>query len=192
MTDSTNPSDSPKTASEQFKDMAASKMDAAQTPERSLWTGGYSPKAMYGSWVLMVAITVAALVGVALFADGNQTVWYIAGGVLLLLWLGVVGIYLVRRIGQHYELTTQRFIHQSGILVRRTDRLEVIDIEDVSYTQGIVQRMLGVGTVQISGRDQSHPVLTLIGIDKVPEVASLIDDVRRAERRKRSIHLDNV
>ncbi|MFO0944134.1 MAG: PH domain-containing protein [Pirellulales bacterium] len=108
------------------------------------------------------------------------------------MWFGVIGTYFVRRIGQHYELTTQRFIHQSGILVRRTDRLEVIDIEDVSYTQGIIQRMLGVGTIQISGRDQTHPVLLLSGIDKVPEVASLIDDVRRAERRKRSIHLDNV
>lgn len=188
MTDSTTP----KTASEQFKDMANSKTDAAQVPERSLWTGGYSPKAMYGSWVITALITIAALVAVALFADGNATVWYIAGAALLLLWLGVIGTYFVRRIGQHYELTTQRFIHQSGILVRRTDRLEVIDIEDVSYTQGIIQRMLGVGTIQISGRDQTHPVLILSGIDKVPEVASLIDDVRRAERRKRSIHLDNV
>lgn len=185
-------SSAPKTATEQFKDMASSKTDAAQTPERSLWTGGYSPKAMYGSWVLTALITVAALVLVALFGDGNAVAWYITGAALLLIWFGVIGTYFLRRIGQHYELTTQRFIHQSGILVRRTDRLEVIDIEDVSYTQGIIQRMLGVGTIQISGRDQTHPVLILTGIDKVPEVASLIDDVRRAERRKRSIHLDNV
>jgi hypothetical protein len=74
------------------------------------------------------------------------------------------------------------------VLVRKTDRIEVIDIEDVSYTQGIVQRMLGVGTITISGRDQSHPTLNLCGIDNVPEVASLIDDVRRDERRKRSLH----
>jgi uncharacterized membrane protein YdbT with pleckstrin-like domain len=100
----------------------------------------------------------------------------------------VIGVYAFRRLGQHYELTTQRFIHQSGVLVRKTDRIEVIDIEDVSYTQGIIQRMLGVGQITISGRDQSHPVLVLIGIDNVPEVASLIDDVRRDERRKRSLH----
>ena len=115
-------------------------------------------------------------------------IWYIAGAALLVLWMAVITIYVVRRLGQHYELTTQRFIHQNGVLVRKTDRIEVIDIEDVSYTQGIIQRMLGVGTIQISGRDQSHPVLVLSGIDNVPEVASLIDDVRRDERRKRSLH----
>jgi uncharacterized membrane protein YdbT with pleckstrin-like domain len=195
MTDSPSPKPSDKTASDQFKDLAASKLESANTattPERSLWTGGYSPKAMYGSWVVAAVITIAALVGVAFLANGEASVWYIAGAILLVMWLAIIATYFIRRIGQHYELTTQRFIHQNGILVRRTDRIEVIDIEDVSYTQGIVQRMLGVGTIQVSGRDQSHPVLTLIGIDKVPEVASLIDDVRRAERRKRSIHLDNV
>jgi uncharacterized membrane protein YdbT with pleckstrin-like domain len=91
-------------------------------------------------------------------------------------------------LGLHYELTTQRFIHQEGVLLRRTDRLEVIDIEDISYSQGIVERMLGIGSIRISGRDQSHPELNLRGIDKVPEVAGLIDDVRREERRRRSLH----
>lgn len=193
MTDSTNQSE--KTASDQFKNMAASKLESANSqtpPERSLWTGGYSPKAMYGGWLMTIAVTIIALVAVAIFGKGEANIWYIAGAVLLVMWMIIIATYVVRRLSQHYELTTQRFIHQSGILVRRTDRIEVIDIEDVSYTQGIVQRMLGVGTIQVSGRDQSHPSLTLFGIDKVPEVASLIDDVRRAERRKRSIHLDNV
>ena len=179
-----------KTPVEQFKELAAAKLEAANassTPERKLWTGGYSPKAMYGTWLLTIVVSIAALVLVGLFAN-EPKFWYSAGAALLLLWGGVIGTFLVRRLGQYYELTTQRFIHQTGILVRRTDRIEVIDIEDVSYTQGIVQRMLGVGTIQLSGRDQSHPTLVINGIDKVPEVASLIDDVRRDERRKRSLH----
>jgi membrane protein YdbS with pleckstrin-like domain len=189
MSDSPNPSPE-KSPTEQFKDMAAAKLEAnAQAPvERSLWKGGYSPKAMYGSWLITLAITIATIVLVVLFAKDVANIWYIAGAVLLLMWMGVIATYVFRRLGQHYELTTQRFIHQNGVLVRKTDRIEVIDIEDVSYTQGIVQRMLGVGTITISGRDQSHPTLNLNGIDNVPEVASLIDDVRRDERRKRSLH----
>jgi membrane protein YdbS with pleckstrin-like domain len=171
--------------------MANAKLEAnASAPaERSLWKGGYSPKAMYGSWLLTVVVTVLVIVSVVLFAPKDVAyLWYIVGAALLALWMVVIGVYAVRRLGQHYELTTQRFIHQSGVLVRKTDRIEVIDIEDVSYTQGIIQRMLGVGQITISGRDQSHPVLVLNGIDNVPEVASLIDDVRRDERRKRSLH----
>lgn len=189
MSDSPNPSPE-KSPTEQFKELASAKLEAnAQIPpERSLWKGGYSPKAMYGSWFITAAITIATLVIIGLFAKDVANIWYIAGAALLVLWMAVITIYVVRRLGQHYELTTQRFIHQNGVLVRKTDRIEVIDIEDVSYTQGIIQRMLGVGTIQISGRDQSHPVLVLSGIDNVPEVASLIDDVRRDERRKRSLH----
>jgi uncharacterized membrane protein YdbT with pleckstrin-like domain len=189
MSDSVQPNPE-KSPTEQFKEMAAAKLEAnAQTPpERSLWKGGYSPKAMYGSWLITAAVTIGAIVLVILFGKGIANVWYIVGAVLMLLWMGVIATYVVRRLGQHYELTTQRFIHQTGVLVRKTDRIEVIDIEDVSYTQGIVQRMLGVGTVKLSGRDQSHPVLVINGIDNVPQVASLIDDVRRDERRKRSLH----
>lgn len=189
MSDSVQPNPE-KSPTEQFKEMAAAKLEAnAQVPpERSLWKGGYSPKAMYGSWLLTAVVTIAAIVLVILFGNNIANIWYIVGAVLLLLWMGVIATYVVRRLGQHYELTTQRFIHQTGVLVRKTDRIEVIDIEDVSYTQGIVQRILGVGSVKLSGRDQSHPVLVINGIDNVPQVASLIDDVRRDERRKRSLH----
>ena len=180
-------------AKDRFQQAAAEKMDAARTipPERSLWKGGYSPKAMYGTWVLSATVSIAAIVLVALFANGTPNIWYFVGAGVLLWWCFAIGVYLYRRLGMHYELTTQRFIHQDGILIRQTDRIEVIDIEDVSYSQGIVQRMLGVGTIRITGRDRTHPELVLIGIDKVPEIASLIDDVRREERRRRSLHIES-
>ena len=162
---------------------------ANAVPERSWWKGGYSAKAMYGTWIASAIISVLAIAAVVLLGQGSiAAAWYIAGAGVLLLWGAVIATFVYRRLSVHYELTTQRFIHQEGLLVRRTDRIEVIDIEDISYTQGIVQRLLGVGTIRISGRDQSHPELVLSGIDKVPEVASLIDDVRRDERRKRSLH----
>jgi uncharacterized membrane protein YdbT with pleckstrin-like domain len=90
----------------------------------------------------------------------------------------------------HYELTTQRFIHSRGILIRTVDRIDVIDIDDVSYVQGIIQRILGVGTIQLQSSDRSHRQLTLAGIDQVQRVSGMIDDVRRKERRRRSLHLD--
>lgn len=189
-----NPSASP--AKEQFASAASEKMDSARAvpPERSLWKGGYSPKAMYGSWFAAVTITIVAIVLSALFARGDNagTVWMITGAGILIMWCVAIGTYLYRRLGMHYELTTQRFVHQHGILMRTTDRIEVIDIDDVSYTQGIIQRLLGVGKIRITGSDRSHPELVLYGIDKVPEIASLIDDVRREERRRRSLHIESI
>jgi membrane protein YdbS with pleckstrin-like domain len=181
-------------ARDRFQAAAAEKMDANRNApvERSLWKGGYSPKAMYGTWLLAAVLTVVAIVLVALYASEQQNVWLITGAVILLGWCFVIGLYLYRRLGMHYELTTQRFVHQAGILVRRSDRIEVIDMDDVSYTQGIIQRMLGVGTITITGSDRTHPTLVIQGIDRVPEIASLLDDVRREERRRRSLHIESI
>jgi|688.fasta_scaffold05459_12 uncharacterized membrane protein YdbT with pleckstrin-like domain len=193
MTDAENPSSpQPRSSMDRYREWVATIVDSPNSPappERSLWKGGFCAKAMYGAWVMSGLITVLAGFAVMRLAPGSEpAVSYAVAGCVLLLWVSVLGTYLYRRLGLHYELTTQRFIHQEGVLLRRTDRLEVIDIEDISYSQGIVERMLGIGSIRISGRDQSHPELNLRGIDKVPEVAGLIDDVRREERRRRSLH----
>ena len=181
-------------AKERFESAIAGKMqDASGTPvERGLWEGGYSAKSMYGVWLLSAIVTIALLIAMGLYAKGENTPWMIAATCIVLWWCFVIGLYLYRRLSMHYELTTQRFIHQSGLLLRQTDRIEVIDIDDVSYTQGIVQRMLGVGTIRLTGSDRTHPELVIKGIDGVPKVASLIDDVRREERRRRSLHIEQI
>lgn len=190
----TNPPASESPARDRFQSAAAEKMadNRAAPVERSLWKGSYSPRAMYGTWGIACIVTIAAIAAVAMLASDQQIVWMSTGSAILLGWCFAIGLYIYRRLGMHYELTTQRFVHQNGILVRRTDRIEVIDIDDVSYTQGIIQRMLGVGTITITGSDRTHPELHLHGIDKVPEIASLIDDVRREERRRRSLHIESI
>jgi len=172
------------------------RMDNPNEPESKLWEGGYSPKAMYGTWLVSALVTLG--VGVALLlvplADtvklSTQAIWTIGFLAILAWWAIAVGVFLYRRLSIFYELTNQRFIHTSGILVRTTDRIDVIDIDDVSYTQGLVQRMLDVGTIRLDSKDRSHPKLTLHGIDQVAKVSGMIDDIRRKERRKRSLHID--
>lgn len=158
-------------------------------PEEDLWSGGYSPKAMVGTWILMAAVSVGLLV-LPLFVP--QLTYLIAFGLILLMWL-IGGIcYGWRRLGVHYQLTTQRFIHQTGVLSRRTDRIEIIDIDDVSFKQGPIERIFGVGTIEVTSSDRSHPNLSMTGIGDVKEVAGLIDDIRRKERRRRSLHIEAI
>ncbi len=158
-------------------------------PEEDLWSGGFSPKAMFGTWITSAIITIALLIAAVAMPQFSIMV---ALGIAVVLWIIVGLIYGYRRLGFHYQLTSQRFIHQTGILTRKTDRIEVIDIDDVSYTQGPVQRLFGVGTITLTGSDRTHPTLSMIGIAKVKEVAGLIDDIRRTERRKRSLHIEAI
>ncbi|MDB4749891.1 PH domain-containing protein [Rubripirellula sp.] len=125
-------------------------------PEEELWNGGYSAKAMVGTWIMLAILSVATLI-LPLFLSflSFLTIPFSLGGIVLMWLVGAV-VYGYRRFGVHYELTSQRFIHQTGILTRATDRIEVIDIDDVSFTQGPVQRMLGVGRITVTSSDRSH------------------------------------
>lgn len=157
--------------------------------EETLWSGGYTPKAMVGTWLLMAVMTIALLIA-PFFVDGFSL--GIAVGLIALIWVIGCGLYGYRRLGYHYELTTQRFIHQTGLLSRKTDRIEVIDIDDVSFKQGPVQRIFGVGNIELTGSDRTHPELSMVGIARVKEVSGMIDDTRRKERRRRSLHIETI
>ncbi len=159
-------------------------------PEEELWVGGYSPKAMYGSWLGAIVLTVAGVIAVVMFP--HPWGWMAFGIGAAAIWLGLILTFLIRKVGVRYRLTTQRFFHERGILRRITDRVEVIDIDDVRFEQGIVERMLGVGSILISSKDRSTPQLLLSGIDNVKEVADIVDKARRVERQRRGIIIDTV
>lgn len=158
--------------------------------ERQLWQGGFSPKAMIGYWLLAGLVTIAAIVASVLFPD--PMVWMVAAAVAAALWLAFAGYLLYERLSVEYTLTSQRLVHKTGILRRVANRIEMIDIDDVTYEQGIIERMVGVGSIKILSSDTSHPKLTMRGIDEVQRVANIIDDTRRDERRKRGMYIETV
>jgi uncharacterized membrane protein YdbT with pleckstrin-like domain len=172
--------------------MSQKSMVDSTEPVVTVWSGGYSAKAMIGTWLLSVLVSIAILVALFLLPKDMlpPQPYLIAGVIIGLWWLIAIGMYVYERLSVHYELTNQRFIHQRGILVRTTDRIDVVDIDDVTFRQGIIQRMLGVGTIILAGSDKTHPKLTLVGIDQVDKVSAMIDEVRRKERRRRSVHID--
>lgn len=187
------------TPQQAFKNLADQKMKVDTTePETSLWQGGFSPKAMVGTWLfsfIMTVIIAVACVALQRIPNINMSSGTISliGGVIVLAWWGLaVCQYIYKRLSVHYELTSQRFIHKHGILTRTTDRIDVIDIDDVTFKQGIVERMLGVGTIKLTGSDRTHPEFYLIGIDQVDKISELFDNTRRKERRRRSLHIESV
>jgi len=161
-----------------------------EEPERELGHGGYSPKAMYGSWLLAILVTVAAAVACIILP--LPMVWIAAPIVAIVLWLCLLVSYAALRLGVDYTLTTQRFIHKSGLLTRVMNRIAVIDIDDVAYEQRFMERMFGVGTIKLLSSDVSDPQRVHRGIDDVQRVATMIDDARREERRKRAIYMETV
>jgi membrane protein YdbS with pleckstrin-like domain len=188
-----NPTSSPETLApkERFEAATATINNADDPPEKELWQGKYSKLAIVGAWIVAAVASLLLLI-VAVFMNFTGTGWLIAIVAIVLLWLGLIGKLLYRQLSEHYYLTDQRFIHERGLLWREINRIEAIDIDDVSFQQGPIERMFGVGTVSISSSDRSHPKLDLPGIDNVHKVAEMIDETRRQERRKRGLHIESI
>ena len=182
---------SPPTAADAFKQAIGATRADRDEEEVEMWRGGYSPKAMIGSWLLCGLITLVLIIGGVVLAKGGL-VWGIIAAVILATWLYFGLVLCHRRLNVRYKLTNQRFMHESGILRRVTDRIETIDMDDITFEQTFLERFVGVGTVRITSTDRSHPELILIGIDNVKEVAGQLDDIRRGERRSRGLHIENI
>jgi uncharacterized membrane protein YdbT with pleckstrin-like domain len=140
--------------------------------------------AIGAAFVTLLALIVASFVG--------PPGWAGAGIVAVVLWAIFGLVILYRRMTVNYRLTTFRLFHESGLLSRQRDRIEVIDINDVTLRQGIIERLFNVGTIRIDSSDKSHPDFDMPGIENVRTVADLIDNTRRAERQRRAVFMENV
>jgi membrane protein YdbS with pleckstrin-like domain len=83
--------------------------------------------------------------------------------------IGVIGLLVVLVFGakpflnwffSSYTLTNRRLITRHGILTRTGRDIPLMRINDVSYEHGLIDRMLGCGTLQIqSASEGGHVVL---------------------------------
>jgi len=179
----------PATPAERLKQRAPT----PDEPEQKLWAGGFSPKAMIGYWILAAIVTVGGIIaGVFLSVPTAGAAWLFIILALIAIWGGLVLYYFYLRYGMAYELTSQRLIHRVGILSQTTNRIEVIDVDDVSFHQSFIERLLGVGTIRILSSDTSDPMLVIRGIDDVKRISNMIDNVRRDERRRRGMYIESI
>jgi membrane protein YdbS with pleckstrin-like domain len=169
---------------------ASSRSRGSDVPEEVLWEGSFSPKAMLGTFVGLSVATIALVVAAILLRD--QWYWIVPLGLALVLWVVGLGRLSAARLGVHYKLTNQMFYHQRGVLTRVTDRIELIEIHDVTYEQGLLDRMVNVGRIKIASNDRTDPIFFLRGVEDVSEVAHLIDQARRGEQVRRGRRIESL
>lgn len=161
----------------------------ADVSEEELWTGAYSPKAMSSAFVGAALLTIVGMI----FASFAGPAGWAAVGVGAIVVFGYLVLSLVyQRLSVHYRLTTHRLVIERGILSKTDDRILLVDVDDITVRQGLIDRMLGIGTVVLNTSDDTSPVLTMRGIENSRHVGDLIDEARRAERSRRGLYMMNA
>ncbi len=104
----------------------------------------------FAFWVLAICSVVISL---ALSSEFGIWTWIIA----------IFGIYgLVRLWFIEQGLTNKRVIYKEGIIARKTNEMQLTSIETVEIDQSVFGRILGYGSVKVTGRGMSDLVFTNI------------------------------
>ena len=73
---------------------------------------------------------------------------------ILFWWLFFPIIWLIQALFIEYALTTKRVVSKEGVISRNTEEMRLTKAETVEIKQGILGRMLGYGTVIVTGTGQ--------------------------------------
>lgn len=71
---------------------------------------------------------------------------------------------------QKLTLTTQRLRIEEGVFSKRVDEIELYRIKDTQLKQSLIDRILGLGTVEIASSDETNPVLHIKSIRNAREM----------------------
>jgi hypothetical protein len=164
--------------------------------EEILWEGAPSLKAMAVSMAAtaLFAIVVPLIVYLA-YAPLRDTLMHAsrdtaglvveheetARTVLILAVVAVVGARLVRLAwrtivlrSHRYGISNQRIMVESGVLSKTLAEIDVRTIDDITFHQTLVERMLGIGQIAILSSEPSNPRVRLVGVPDPRAVRELV------------------
>ncbi|MDX6725186.1 MAG: hypothetical protein QOD73_3590, partial [Solirubrobacteraceae bacterium] len=133
-----------------------------------------------GFYVLGFLGAVAAGVAVGVLVDTGPGVVVVVAALLLVLAIG-----LVRRIGTHYMVTTQRLRIRRGILSRHVQQTQLDRVQNVNTGQSLAERILRVGTVDFDTAGTDDSDFTFRGIANPEAVVAEVDRAVRQSAASR-------
>ncbi|MEO8095511.1 MAG: PH domain-containing protein [Pseudolysinimonas sp.] len=106
---------------------------------------------------------------------------------VLLCWLVLPVIYAIYRYiataCHRYDLTDQRLLVRSGILVKQIESLELYRVKDITISGTLLQSLLGRGRIILMSTDTTSPRLV---INAVPNPDGLSQLIREAVEKCRA------
>ena len=132
-------------------------------------------KTLLGPFLLLAVILIAAIAALILLPTGSSAGLARDGiGVVVFLALIVWGVVpLLRWKTTSYELTNRRLRLRAGVLTRRGRDFPLSRISDVSFAQGLLDRVLGCGRLVVESPGE-HGQLVLTEIPHVQQVQATL------------------
>lgn len=156
---------------------------AAPVREKTLWTGTPSATLLAG-YIAGIVLTLVLIPLAAHFfsatmpdevqADGVVNVGWVITAILTLVQAIALVVAWMRLRSTMYTVTNQRVLIEQGIFSKTVGEIDLRYVDDSSFTQTFVERLLGIGSVTMISSDKTSPQFTLRSITDPRGVRELI------------------
>ena len=150
--------------------------------EQVIYEGRPSWRSILGFYILgLLAAVVAG--AIAFLVSGAGLAAAVAGGIFVVLL--IVG--WLKRVSTRYSITDRRMRIQRGIISRNVEETRVDRVQNVTVSQGVLERILQVGTVDFdTASNRADDTFQFRGIADPGEITRLVDQAHEAnEQRQR-------
>ncbi|HJP66437.1 MAG TPA: PH domain-containing protein [Actinomycetota bacterium] len=142
-------------------------------------------------WIALVwplvqtALILAALIAALIYVPDSWSSWF-----RWLLAIAAVGIFafgplpnIVQWATSHFVVTTDRLIHRSGLVAKKSMEIPLEKISDVRFSQGVFERMIGAGDLVIESPGEFGQE-TFSNVRRPEEVQKLIYEMGEANQQR--------
>jgi uncharacterized membrane protein YdbT with pleckstrin-like domain len=151
--------------------------------EETLWQGAPSIALLAGHFIGIVIV----LVGIPLFtrffagtipdlerSAGMVRFGWILTAILLVVQAIALLIAWIRLRSTMYRVTNQRVLVEQGVFSKTVDEIDLRYVDDSTFTQNLMERILGIGSVTLMSSDTSSPRYVLRSIKDPRGVREMI------------------
>jgi uncharacterized membrane protein YdbT with pleckstrin-like domain len=128
-------------------------------------------------WLLWAVVAGVAAGILSAAAGGHVEAGWVAAAVVLV-FVVTLGIGLVNRRRITYTISNRRLCVETGLFARDARETRIEQIQDISASQSLLDRLLGVGTVAFE--TASGSVISFVGVDDPGWVARVVDEALHA------------
>jgi uncharacterized membrane protein YdbT with pleckstrin-like domain len=151
--------------------------------EETLWEGGPSPTLLMGHIAGIVVTAIALPLATRFFASTMSDDLKAAGMIRFGIWLTAILVTVevimllaawIRLRSTMYRVTNQRVVVEQGVFAKAVDEIDLRYVDDSAFTQTLVDRILGIGSVTLISSDKTSPRYLLRSIKDPRGVREII------------------
>lgn len=144
--------------------------------ETVIFEGRPSWRSILGFYVtgFVAAVVIGAVVGLAETSG-------VGVGVFFVLFVVVLIVGLLKRIGTSYTITNERLHIRRGLLSRSVQQTKLERVQNVNTEQSFFQRILQIGTVDFDTAGTDDSDFTFRGVANPDDVVAAVDRAQYAE-----------